>query len=759
MKTRCFDLIVSSIIDLLEFIYNYFYSFKWLFLSLQSTEFNRFCRDLFSNIRPIIYKNTHHIMRKIYVFLVCLLLSQLPGNLSAQVIFSEDFSTATGNIPPTGWTNNDIYGGGEVWEFDNPGSRSLILPITSPAAVFDSDNYGLFTDEENAALESPVFDASAITDYIFLTFDHTFENYDGGGGGEYFIEVWDGTAWVEVLSSIDDVTEHAVIDITSAVNGATDAQVRFRWTGDWSYWWILDNISVEQVSCLPVTNTLADNETTTSLDISWDAGGSETAWDLEWGPVGFMPGTGSESGSANATALNPYTISGLNPGTTYDVYIKVVCGTGHAVWVKVSGSTLCGPISNLPWSENFDAMPVTGYDIFPNCWNSSEGYWISDTPGNYETGAPANSGANYVAIYSYDQDTLWTPEFQLVAGKHYEFKFSFAGDTDGYPGWNNSVVVYDDQTSTSIAVAGRTFVSPTEVLDDVYREKINCFTPTTSGIYRFGIKASSNGNPYFLVMDDFSLTERGASAGADGSVTVCQTGGVVDLNDVITKDDEFGVWIFSPNPGAIENDSLFNPEFIPGTTLTVNYITLGCLEDTATATITIVEPSNAGTDGTITVCRNEPLNLLEGLSGSLDLGGDWYNPQNQLMTTSQIMAPGFPGQYNYEYVVGNGVCPNDTSGVIVTVTSCDWLSLDESSLESTAIYPNPSTGIVYIESDPGNESFKLVITDINGRVVEPVSNAIANGINTVDLSAMQGGTYFFKFSDSNSEKVYRVVIQ
>jgi len=696
-------------------------------------------------------------MRKIYVLLACLFLSQVSNKLSAQVIFSENFSTATGTTPPSGWANNDIFGDGEVWEFDNPGNRSLVLPISSPAAIFDSDNYGSSTDEEDAALESPQFDASGITDYIFLTFDHIFYNYSGAGGGEYFIEVWDGTDWVEVLSSIDDITEHAVLDITAAVNGASDAQVRFRWTGDWSYWWILDNVEVHQVSCLPVTNIAISNEATGSLDVSWDAGGSETAWDLEWGPAGFLPGTGAASGSASAVASNPYTINGLNPSTNYDVYVKVVCGTGHSVWVKVSGATLCGAISSFPWSENFDAMPEVGAGLFPNCWSTSEDYWFSDTPGAFNTEAPAYSGANYVAIYYDSPDTLWTPEFQLTAGKTYEFKFMYAGDDYGYSGWNNSVVIYNDQTAVSTSLG--VFVSPSDELSSDYTEHVTCFTPTTSGVYKFGIKADSNYDPLFFVMDDFSLMERGASAGTDGAVTVCQTGGLVDLNEVITKDDQFGVWTFASNPGAIENDSLFNPSLIPGTTLEVNYITLGCLEDTATATITIIEPSNAGTDGTLTVCKNEPLNLLGGLTGSLDLGGNWYNPQHQMMASSQIMAPSFPGQYNYQYVVGNGTCPNDTSGVIVTVTSCDWLSVNEHALESVTVYPNPSSGLVYIESGLTNGSFNLEITDVNGRVIETGNKSIANGLNTIDLSAVQKGIYFFKMSNDYSEKVTRVVIQ
>ena len=96
---------------------------------------------------------------------------------------------------------------------------------------------------------------------------------------------------------------------------------------------------------------------------------------------------------------------------------------------------------------------------------------------------------------------------------------------------------------------------------------------------------------------------------------------------------------------------------------------------------------------------------------------------------------------------------------MVTVTNCNWLSVDEHTLESVNVYPNPSSGLVYIESGLSTEKVNLVVTDINGRVVETGSHVISNGVNTVDLSKVQRGTYFFKLSGESAEKVIRVVIQ
>lgn len=940
-------------------------------------------------------------MKRIYTLLGCILLLQWSGSLSAQVIFSENFSTATGTTPPTGWTTTDIAGNNEVWEFDNPGGQTFNLPITDPAAIFDSDNYGNNGMAEEATLVSPVFDASVITGSILLSFDHTFFNNDSFGGGEYFVEVWDGASWVVVLSGINDTPDpdHASLNITSELNGAANAQVRFRWTGSWSYWWIVDNVVVEEVSCAPVTNLTIDmvtansagiswtaggsetdwnieydvsgftpgsgilgtasgtpdftsglltadtyydfyvqadcgggdesawigpitvytgycefqgtdpeyyinnfsttggatsnisnlnsgispggyenatamvvsqyeggpdvnftvnfgletyytfgfgiwvdwnnnmifesneqmfqsfgyqdnfsgsfgvplgvavgtyrmriladyyndsptdactlnsgegeaedytfevvpipsclpvtdlqidSETTNSLDISWTPGGGETAWNIEWGVPGFVPGTGAGLDSAQQTSSASFTVSGLDPSTSYDVYVQASCSsTDSSYWTLVNGATLCAPIASLPWTENFDAMPQIGDGIVPYCWVNENGEWISDNGGN--SGGIPNSGSNFVAIYYNSNDHLWTPEFQLTAGTTYEFSFMWAGDE--YSDWSGSVVVNNTQSSSGATPLGTPFIIPTDISSEDYQREYFCFTPATSGIYTFGIKVVASFNPYLLRFDDFNLIERATSAGTNGAVDACQISGLVDLNEQITINDPYGAWTFGPNPTTIENDTLFNPEFVPAGTVSVDYVTYGCLVDTASVLVTIYPPSSAGIDGSITACKNEPIDLLSGLNGTVNMGGDWYDPLNNLMPSSQVITGTFPGQFNYDYIVGNGVCPDDTSNVVITVTNCNWMSVDENALESMNLYPNPSTGLVYIESTLSTASFDLEITDINGRVVETGINSITNGVNTIDLKSVQKGTYFFKLSNEHAEKVVRVVIQ
>ena len=180
----------------------------------------------------------------------CFLVSTFAVN--AQVYLQEDFSTATGSTPPAGWVNNTITGCAfDVWRFDNPGGRVINAPMSSPVAVFDSDNYSNPCGAENVALESPTFSVPASASYVALEWDQDFEP---GFGGEWNIEVWDGSAWVNVVTSTAGSNQnpsHQHFEITSLVAGVSNARVRFRWEGDFSWWWIIDNVIVHETTPPP----------------------------------------------------------------------------------------------------------------------------------------------------------------------------------------------------------------------------------------------------------------------------------------------------------------------------------------------------------------------------------------------------------------------------------------------------------------------------------------------------------------------------
>ncbi len=166
-------------------------------------------------------------------------------NIHAQTyILNEDFSAATDSItPPTGWENNTVTGSaGDLWRFDNPGNRTMNFPIIGTFAIFDSEYYSGSGGAEQVDLVTPFLDCS-INPHILLFFDHFFA---GGRGGEGKVEIWDGSAW-KLVDSFTDSTENpakATYDISNWAGGNTATRLRFRWEGDSSMFWAIDNIKV-----------------------------------------------------------------------------------------------------------------------------------------------------------------------------------------------------------------------------------------------------------------------------------------------------------------------------------------------------------------------------------------------------------------------------------------------------------------------------------------------------------------------------------
>ena len=65
-------------------------------------------------------------------------------------------------------------------------------------------------------------------------------------------------------------------------------------------------------NCLPPNTLSTLNLTGISADLTWSSGqANQTAWNVEWGPLGFTQGTGTTGNTTTTT----YSISGLSPLT------------------------------------------------------------------------------------------------------------------------------------------------------------------------------------------------------------------------------------------------------------------------------------------------------------------------------------------------------------------------------------------------------------------------------------------------------------
>jgi hypothetical protein len=164
-------------------------------------------------------------------------------------IYTQDFSTGA---LPDGWQNVDNTGGGVLWVFDNPGERDFFSTTAANGfATFDSDYFGGVAEGEDTDLISAVIDCSANTGTIVLSYETYFR--DGwGGAGAVSVSGDNGATWTELTTYGGGVSTanaaYESFDISAIAAGQAEVLVKFKWTGDYSWYWMIDDFAVAEVT-------------------------------------------------------------------------------------------------------------------------------------------------------------------------------------------------------------------------------------------------------------------------------------------------------------------------------------------------------------------------------------------------------------------------------------------------------------------------------------------------------------------------------
>ncbi len=467
------------------------------------------------------------------------------------IYFSQTPATSTAttfdfeNGLPSGWSNVDETSLGFDWEFTDGGTEfDLLSPFSGQVAIINSDEAGNNAGNVRASLISGPIDVSSFNNGVVLSFDHLFREFtntsgkvlvsnDGGATYTLINEYTDNQGSFSGFSPVEITPVNAEFDITSAVGGASDIQIKFEYDdlGNWEYYWIVDNVVVEEApSCIEPENLAASNPTTDSIDLTWDEESPSTATDgYEWVVMasGDAPDTGNavETGTeANGTFTT--NVTGLSSNTDYDAYVRSVCDAGAtppevSEWsMVVSFSTLCTPFT-APYSTNFDTNngnPIPDNGDLPDCWfgliNNASGTATLEIDDGSNSAAPTPfSAPNHVELTTDDTDdsvALISPEFSDLGDQDNRIRFyaqrdDHAGDLligtmtdpsdvntftlfetitnselqDGT--WSEFTVAFDTYTGGSAHIAflqeEPNSFSDTYVDNFVYEEIPSCFKP------------------------------------------------------------------------------------------------------------------------------------------------------------------------------------------------------------------------------------------------------------------------------------------
>ena len=177
-----------------------------------------------------------------------LLLTFTSLSLNAQTtLLSEDFS---GLALPTGWTNT---GTGGSWTFSNQPTLSGIALATATVAngyaVFNSDILANDLLAENVDLITASFSCAG-QNTVFLVFEDVFAQF-ANSSGTVSVSANNGP-WVDVYtvgpglpqSQINGNPNTENIDISAQAGNQANVRLRFKYQGDWDFWWVVDDILV-----------------------------------------------------------------------------------------------------------------------------------------------------------------------------------------------------------------------------------------------------------------------------------------------------------------------------------------------------------------------------------------------------------------------------------------------------------------------------------------------------------------------------------
>ena len=273
---------------------------------------------------------------------------------------SQALTSATGPC----WTQstNDVFD----WIINNGPTTSL---TTGPSDDITGGGNYMYTETslpraagDSAILISPSIDISSLTSAEISFQCHMYGASMGtlrvdasSDGGTTFNTIWtktgdQGDVWTEEIVQLTGFTTTAIVKFVSTVGVDVGGTI--------SYWsdMAIDNFQVRQSATCPQTSPLtASNVTSSSADVSWTAGGTETSWNVEYGAAGFTLGTGTNTNVTSTT----YSMTGLTPSTDYDVYVQAVCSaTDQSFWV--------GPLAiSTPFVQ-----PGCGDNFGPYCYGA-----------------------------------------------------------------------------------------------------------------------------------------------------------------------------------------------------------------------------------------------------------------------------------------------------------------------------------------------------------------------------------------------------
>lgn len=671
---------------------------------------------------------------------------------------------------------------------------------TGPLAPFSGDQY-FYTEASSgstgatAELNTPFVDISALTTASLMFQYHFF----GDEINKMYIDIFDGTAWVNEVDSIvgeqqTSETEDWIFHTTDLGAFSGVIQARFRGVRGTSGFPDLGDMSIDDIrfddvpTCFNPTALVDSVIDPYSASLSWTSSGA-TAWIVEYGPLGFTPGTGTFV----STTTIPVTISGLTPGLDYDWYVQDSCSATDVSWqstvaqFRLPAVVYCDSTNNFTYChpdesiETYTYQSENGTGQLHFVFNSGitgnfVDFTIYDGPDNSSPILFSGTGGDDLAGVEFTSNSSivsfeWDSEFANVCNTPLDFDVNCCVAT--YVTENVFICV-----DSSYTLADGVVVSSQGSYGAVVPNALGCDSVITYIVLELPSVTSATAN---LCDGDTYVFADGSSTAVPGSFQKTvpnQNGCDSTINYTIVG--------ISPSSSTMTANTC---EDVPYT-----------LPDGATAsttgTYTATITNAVGCDSVITVSLTVYPNTSETRNEQICEGQEFDLPNGDVVTTAGTYVRTIVNSNGCEfeittnltvattsfsnvvieicgeetYTLLNGDVVNESgeynvsidnamgcdSIVTVLVSKCNAIGDLEDAVLS--IYPNPAKSFVNVLlNDALVNQVELKIVSALGQTVYENKTIDKNEIN-INVEKFASGMYFIVLSDSESTSLHKFII-
>ena len=179
---------------------------------------------------------------------------------------------------------------------------------------------------------------------------------------------------------------------------------------------VIDDIKIEPASACPMPMFVQATEVTaTTAKLSWVEAGNASEWNVVLATREYRNPEDCEEDEAYAVSANPYVATGLQPNTTYYVYVQSGCGSSE--WTAAYSFKTQREIK-FPYAEGFDRFDA---DFYTNTTAAVPDAWVMGARGTNDAQSYTydKEDASYAAYISTTLDhtsSAYTPAALLLRG-------------------------------------------------------------------------------------------------------------------------------------------------------------------------------------------------------------------------------------------------------------------------------------------------------------------------------------------------------